>query len=74
MERGLLAPDRSKKSDEGIDERVHSSVPGDEEGYEDENACEERQPKGGLVDHVANRRAASGSSLSVTLMLRQCAY
>jgi len=43
------------------DERVHSSVPGDEEGCDDENACEEWQPEGGLVDHVANNRVANGS-------------
>jgi hypothetical protein len=43
------SPVRKKETDE----RVHSPVPGDEE--DDKNACEERQPESGLVDHVGKR-------------------
>ena len=35
------------------DQGIHASVPGDEEGNEDKNSSEERDPNCGLVEHTA---------------------
>jgi hypothetical protein len=36
-------------------QRIHASVPCEEQGDEDERSCEERHPEGGLVEHVERK-------------------
>ena len=40
----------------GPHERVHTAVPSDEEGSEDEDSCKEWKPQGVLVGHVVEKK------------------
>lgn len=43
---------------------IHTSVPCDEEGYNNERPCKEQGPEGGLVEHV-ERKAGLGGNKSI---------